>query len=478
MPASSAGVFGLPQALTAVRLLNGLGALVLLGAIAWLLAERSDPVLRSADALRGERWYRLLLDDRHVGYLHTRIRRDVLGDWRFDSDLRFVLTRGNPIRIEERLDFAGTRPFELRQASQRHNRAGLTDGTRIQREDRDGARYTVERVTVGGDGGSGPAPLDLTFQLGDYLGFETWLRRGNRPNGATVTSSALDFARQRVVARQFRVLERNAVGYRLENPAPLDPTVIQLDDRLRPVTMTLSGLFELEQTTRTRALAPRTALQAASYFVPVDRRLPNHTRIESLTLAVDGRHGAMLWPRRLRQGLLTQSADAITTPALRGDELAETADHPVNDRRIRELARQAVAGIDDDRARVEALTTFVHGYLRYEDEATRHVLTLLDQPAGDCSEYADLLTTLARSLGIPARTVFGLAYADGPPPAFRYHAWNELRVDGTWLAVDPTWNQQRLDATHIALPDNPAVALEYLTGGLDLAFTVRDIAYF
>ncbi len=467
----------MPHALTALRLLNGLGALALLGGVAWLLAERSDPVLQSAAALRGERWYRLLLDERHVGYLHTRISRDALGDWRFDSDLRFVLTRGNPVRIEERLDFAGIRPFVLRQASQRHSRAGLTDGTHIRRHD-DGASYSAERVTAGRQEAHEPTPLELSFHLGDYLGFETWLRRDHRPSGATVTSSALDFVRQRVVTRQFRVLERNAIGYRLENPAPLDPTIIQLDARLRPVSMTLSGLFELEQTTRARALAPRTALQAASYFVPVDRRLPNHTRIESLTLAVDGRHGAVLWPERLRQGLLTQDAASITSPELRGDELVETADHPVNDRRIRALASRAVAGIDDPRARVDALTAFVHGYLRYEDEASRHVLTLLEQPAGDCSEFADLLTTLARSLDIPARTVFGLAYADGPPPAFRYHAWNELRVDGEWLAVDPTWNQLRLDATHIALPDNPAVALEHLTGGLDLAFSVRDVTYF
>lgn len=458
-----------------MRLLGGLCAVGCLGVLAWLLAGRGDPVLSSANDLRGERWYRLLLEDRHVGYLHTRIERGIRGRWRFDSDLRFVLTRGNPVRIEERLEFSGTRPFPLLLARQQSDRGGHSSGTLIE-HGRSGylARSLPERRPEDHHG----EPLALTFQLGDYLGFEAWLRRGERPAGATVTSSALDFARRRVVSRQFRVLERNATGYRLENPAPLNPTTIQLDQHLRPVSMTLSGLFRLERASRTEALAPRTAMQAASYFVPVDRRLVDHTRIRALTLAVDGRHGAALWPEQLHEGLLHQSAERVSSPRLRGDELAETAEHPVSDRRIRRLAQEAVAGVDTPRERAHALTRFVNGYLRYEEEASRHVLALLEQPAGDCSEYADLLTTLARSLGIPSRTVFGLAYADGPPPSFRYHAWNELLVEGEWLVLDPTWNQLRVDATHIALPDNPAAVLELLTGGLELSFSVRDVQYF
>jgi len=458
-----------------IRLVHGIGAAVLLGCLAWWLGRHTTPALESAAALRGERYYRLLLDDRHVGYLHTDTRRDRLGRWIFDSDLRFVLTEGSPVRVQERLMFAAAPPFQLLEAHQRSQRPGELEGTVISHA---GDGYRVRRLNGHGQRDEGRR-LDLNFGLGDYLGFESWLREDEPQAGATVRSAALDFSRRRVVARQFRVVGRNATGWELENPAPLDATRIQLDQRLRPVTMTLSGLFELELASREQALAPRSALQAASYFVPTDRRLLRHTEIRALELEVTGATASELWPDLTRTNTLQRRANAVSTPVLYGDELDETADHPVSDSRIRALARRAVNGVDAPRERVDALTRFVNDYLRYEPGGTRrHVLALLDEPRGDCSEFADLLTTLARSLDIPSRTVFGLAYADGAEPAFRFHAWNELLVDGEWEVVDPTWNQLRVDATHIPMPTDTGRALEILTGGLELAFVIRDVEHF
>jgi transglutaminase-like putative cysteine protease len=450
---------------------------VLLGCLAWLLAARTEPEIESAADLQGERWYRLMLDERHVGYLHTRAARDPLGRWRFHSDLRFVLSRGKPVKTEEHLVFAASPPYPLLSASQRSERPGDLEGTLIERA---GDAYRASRITAGSPGGDRGRLLDLDFTLGDYLSFETWLRESRPAQGATVAVRVLDFARRRVVPRQFRVVDHNPTGYQLESPAPYDAARIQLDRYLRPVAMTLSGLFELKQVTREEALAPRTALQEASYFVRADRPLRDHTEIRALELEVTGRIAASeLWPELAEGNALRRAAATVTTPRLLGDELAETADHPVSNPRIRALAREAVTGLADDGARVDALTRFVNGYLRYADDgARRHVLTLLDDPVGDCSEYADLLTTLARALDIPSRTVFGLAYADGRPPAFRFHAWNELLVGGEWRAVDPTWNQLRVDATHIPMPANVGYALDLLTGGLDISFVVRDVEYF
>lgn len=457
------------------RIINGVGAIALLACLAWWLGGHTDPVVRSAEALRGERWYRLVLDDAHVGYLHTRTRRDALGRWHFHSDLRFVLSRGNPVRIEEHLHFAATPPYPLVEARHRSNRAGRAESTVIQAR---GPGYQVQRST---DAANRPEQImDESFLLADHLSFETWLRGSQPPAGATVTARALDFDRRTVVNRRFTVKGRNSTGYQISNPAPLDATFIQLDQRLRPVTMTLSGLFQLEHTSREQALAPRTALQAASYFVPTDRRLPNHTEIRSLALEVNGAAGAAdLWPALSRDNVLRRQAGSVSSSELNGEELSETGEHPVGDQRIRALAQRATAGTASVDAQVDALVRFVHDYIRYEEGGRRrHVLELLETPRGDCSEYADLLTTLARSLNIPSRTVFGLAYADSRPPAFRFHAWNEVRVDGAWRVVDPTWNQLQTDATHIPLPSNVAHALELLTGGLDLSFTVRDVEYY
>jgi hypothetical protein len=447
---------------------------LLLGGVAWALGGRTDPVLESAAARLGSSWYRLMLDDHHVGFLHTRTARDLLGRWRFDSELRFVLTSGHPVRINEQLLFDATPPYRLSLARQQSEQPGVSEGTLIERG---GDGYRATRTGSAHRNGDSQA-LDLEFSLADYLRLETWLRDNDARPGSMVASSSLDFARRQVTPRQFRVVERNDTGYRLEHGGPADQTLIQLDRQMRPVFMTLSGLFELEQVSREQALAPRTALQAASYFVPLDRPLRDHTQIEYLELEVEGAVAADLWPDLAHGNVLRHTAAAVTRSTRYGDELAETADHPIADPRIRALAHQAVAGIGDERARVTALTAFVHGYLRYQDEpAHRHVLTLLEEPAGSCTAFADLLTTLARSLGIPSRTVFGLAYADERPPAFRFHAWNELLVEDEWVAVDPTWNQLRVDATHIPMPANVARSLQLLTGGLDLSFTVRDVRY-
>lgn len=459
-----------------IRILHATGVATLLGCLAWLLAAHSDPTLRSAADQLGERWYRLRLDDRHVGYLHTRNRRDAAGRWHFHRDLRFVLNRGQPVRVEEQLSFDGAPPYRLTRAFQRNERPDRLEGTLIQRM---GDGYRASDIGAGVEAAP-ERPVDLAFTLSDYLGFETWLRETAPAPGSTLAARSLDLGRRQVVARQFRVVERNHTGYKLENPAPTDPTHIQLDQHMRPLSMTLSGLFELEQVSRQEALAPRTALQAASYFVPADRVLKDHTTIRTLALKVQGgASAAELWPELAHGDSLTRRAEAVTSERLAGDELSETADHPIFHPRIRAMAADAVSGVSEPAERVAALTRFVHNFVHYRDDgAQRHVLTLLDDPRGDCSEYADLLTTLARSLDIPTRTVFGLAYADERPPAFRFHAWNELLVDGRWQAVDPTWNQLRVDATHIPMPSNVARALQLLTGGLQLSFTVQEVEYF
>lgn len=453
------------------RLLHGAAVLVLLGLLAWLLGGRADSYTAAAVDLRGERWYRVLLHGRQVGHLHTETRRDALGRWRFDSELEFVLNPGERVLTREALLFDALPPYTLLRARQQTQRGGRTEGTLIERY---GAGYRVARLPA-----NEFRALELDYALADHLGFEAWLKDAAPEPGASRAVRALDFDRRQVVARQFRVLDRNAIGYRVVNAAPLEASTIQLDTRFRPVTMSLTGLFELELATRDAALETPSALGANGRPVPVNQPLPHHTEISALALEVEGPlPAALLWPEQTVAGTLYRTAGTVGTPRLLGDELTETANHPISNPRIRALARDAVAGASDPDARLAALTRFVHGYLTYTDDGVRRdVLTLLDEPLGDCNEYADLLTTLARALEIPSRTVFGLAYAADDPPAFRFHAWNELLVDGHWRAVDPTWNQLRIDATHIPLPPNLTYAMSLLTGGLDLRFTVRDVQY-
>jgi len=86
---------------------------------------------------------------------------------------------------------------------------------------------------------------------------------------------------------------------------------------------------------------------------------------------------------------------------------------------------------------------------------------VLDRGYGECTDFADLFTALARASGLSARTVVGLAYQDTEPYGFAFHAWNEARVDGEWQVIDPTWNQRFADATHLALSDQELANLKF-----------------
>lgn len=56
---------------------------------------------------------------------------------------------------------------------------------------------------------------------------------------------------------------------------------------------------------------------------------------------------------------------------------------------------------------------------------------------GDCTEYAYLVTALARANRIAARTLGGYVMdRNGAPRADEYHNWAEAYVDGTWQLLD------------------------------------------
>ena len=76
---------------------------------------------------------------------------------------------------------------------------------------------------------------------------------------------------------------------------------------------------------------------------------------------------------------------------------------------------------------------------------------MLEKKVGDCTEHTWLATALLRASGIPARAVYGVAYTGDSEKSFAYHAWVEVELDGRWVAIDPTWNENVADATHLKL---------------------------
>ncbi len=462
-----------------IRLSAAAGVCMLLAGLAGFQQAAQDPAASRAQALLGERWYEMSLADERFGYWVTRTERDELGRWVFISEQRSALNPEDPVTIATRRVFAATRPFTLLEAQYSQRRRTWQESTSIELTD---TGYVGHRRQADANASSQPVALNWQYSLGDYLDFEVWLAADAPEPGTVRAINTLEFSRLDVVPRQLRVAAKNTTGYQIENPAPQAATLIQLDADLAPHSVRLAGLFDLTLSSREAALAPGTPLHTASYYVPVDRALHDHTRIEWLDLTVDSNLPAdQLW-REAHQvegsWVLPLRANARARESA-APSLGASLGYPLRDPRIAALARRATGDAASAGNRLAALVDFVHNYLRYQPGTSRaSVLSLLDNPVGDCTEFAELLTTLARHLGMPARTVFGLAYSHSSEPAFVFHAWNEVQVDGAWQVVDPTWNQLEVDATHIPLPDNETAALKLLTGRLDIRFVVRDLGYF
>ncbi|MCM3872856.1 MAG: lasso peptide biosynthesis protein [Pyrinomonadaceae bacterium] len=79
---------------------------------------------------------------------------------------------------------------------------------------------------------------------------------------------------------------------------------------------------------------------------------------------------------------------------------------------------------------------------RVDDATAAETLATLE---ADCLEFSQLYVAMARSLGLPARMVSGLAFSGAN---FGGHAWVEVYV-GDWIELDPTWGTDFVDATHI-----------------------------
>jgi len=131
-------------------------------------------------------------------------------------------------------------------------------------------------------------------------------------------------------------------------------------------------------------------------------------------------------------------------------------------------AQRITAGISEAPAQVAALREWV--YSRLTKEVTVSLPSAADvlrERVGDCNEHTYLFVALARAAGIPAKVMVGLAYHEG---GFYYHAWPAVHL-GDWVEVDPTWNQEFVDATHIRLVEGELqeqVAIIHVVGRLKI----------
>lgn len=137
-------------------------------------------------------------------------------------------------------------------------------------------------------------------------------------------------------------------------------------------------------------------------------------------------------------------ADLVADPALQ-DELAEflgPSAFIVLDDRSREIARRVLAADPAPTVLgfIDAATAEVRRLLEYRIGTTNvhsSVAEVLEVGSGVCQDFAHVLISLCRHVGLPARYVSG--YLGGVPVAQASHAWIEAFVPPYgWLGVDAT----------------------------------------
>ena len=268
-----------------LRLSSGVLALALAAAFAVWLAGEQPAEARRAAALQGEFWYALSMDGAQVGYLSTKAWRDLRGYWRFDSLMHFSLDRNPPVSISESLAFRPLPPYRLAAAEHWSRQLGApTQGVVVQAGD-DGAVVHFHRAHPIPEAGEPAAPQgggalapEWSFTLGDHLAIESWLARERPAGGARRAAKRLDFEAGRLVSKVFKVVEKNALGYRLASAAPLGATEIQLGEDFAPVEFSMAGLFKLRRSTKAEALRIRTPLHLTYTAFPWTETCPTILR--------------------------------------------------------------------------------------------------------------------------------------------------------------------------------------------------------
>lgn len=139
------------------------------------------------------------------------------------------------------------------------------------------------------------------------------------------------------------------------------------------------------------------------------------------------------------------------------DALKETDYLQCHNENIIEMAKLAINGAQDTAAAASQIEAFVDGYITQKDLSVGYASAaeVAETRQGDCSEHAILAAAMCRAVGIPARIVCGVVYADSflsKQSIFGGHMWVEVYIGDTWIGLDPTRSEQHgFGPGHIAL---------------------------
>ncbi|MCC5888155.1 MAG: transglutaminase domain-containing protein [Gammaproteobacteria bacterium] len=359
-----------------------------------------------------QRLYVIELDGEAAGVVEERRGRAGNGAPRMDTRVEIHLPGSGWLLREERLQFATESPHVLLQRTRfTRTPAGIEHHEVASGED----LGSPDLQTLEGTRALATAPVGERieqlgmFGAGEHSSMTTaWEVKSRDPDGTHALGERTDGAK---------------VGLWL---AP-DGT---------PMRYVIGDSFVL------RRVHSRPTLQVARnsgpLLLPVPERLGDSAKVSGMTLRVHGPAAGMF-----RSGPGLQAGDGseaiLVTKRLGPEPWLEP--------------RQ--------RSELQRLVAEVRQRIRYHPGAAPPSLdALLSDGRGDCYEFAALFSALATAAGYDSRVVTGLAWAGDELGGFAPHAWNEVRIDGHWLSIDPTWDQLGADATRLRFPDDPGMQLD------------------
>ena len=460
-----------------------------------------------------EIWYRVEVSGQAAGWM---VERQIDADGRVvtESDLQISFRRaGAALNLGMSSRFIETADHQPIEMWTRHQLGAAPQETSYRFEDGAVIMNDDKRLDAPSEGWLTPAAADRELRERMQALFDQ-----DAPDGGlrSVEISTLDPSLGLQVATMRWVLEQKSTSFELEGTtypasrwrqslsfAPQIESVVYLDengDMLSSATPMMGLEMRFVRTSQEKAQSygdgPELLVQS---FIYPDRRIeePRRLRLGAYRVTVDGEAVQLPEVASQRQEGEVVVVDLDGALGARPDENAEAS---ANDSMGRYLqastyydytapeiqalhagARDASNGEATEKPaaeRAEAIRRLVNRHL--EEKNLDSILATADEAAkaraGDCTEHAVLLTALLRADGIPSRTATGVLYVDafaGKQHLFAYHMWSQAFLDGRWVDLDATLDDDTpFDATHLIFDvpdlDDEGSALMHMAGAAPL----------
>ncbi len=279
------------------------------------------------------------------------------------------------------------------------------------------------------------------------------------------------------VKRELLRVEQTISGPDGARMPEMDSTFwVASDGQVMKQEVALLGGTLMYRTTQEAALAPNGNYDLlAGTIIKVPRKITNSERTRDIVYRVTlsqsdpvseipTDHRQTLTAESSRAARLEVKTDSPNRAAPKAEPPDEAMSRPnplVNsdDATVVSYMRKAVGNETDPWRKAAAIQHWVFQNLKEKNFGTAFASAseVAQTMSGDCTEHGVLAAAMCRAAGIPCRVVVGLVYADdigGQGPGFGPHLWNEVYINGHWVAIDPTFDQSEVDATHIKLSDS------------------------